>query len=50
MKFHPAISIALGIITAFVFSTLVSIFFYHISNLGNVPSWSILFIIFGFLL
>ena len=50
MKFHPAISIALGIITTFVFSTIVGLFSYHISNLGNMPSWSILFIIFGFLL
>jgi hypothetical protein len=50
MKFHPAISIALGVITTFVFSTIVGIFFYHISDLGNIPSWSILFIIFGFLL
>jgi MFS family permease len=50
MRFNPAISIALGVITTFVFSTFVGIFFYHISNLGNMPSWFILFIIFGFLL
>ena len=51
MKFHPAISIALGVITTFVFSAIVGLlFFYGVPNFGIVSSWFIPFVIFGFLL
>lgn len=50
MKFHPVISIVLGVITTFVFFTIVGIFFYSFSNSGNMSSWFIPFAIFGLLL
>jgi hypothetical protein len=51
MKFHPVISIILGIITTFVFISVISfMFIYPVSNGGSVSSWFIIFIIFGLLL
>lgn len=50
MKFHPVISIVLGIITTFVFFVLVGfLFFYGIPNFGNVSPWFIPFFTFGLL-
>jgi len=51
MRFHPAISIALGVITTFVFSAIVwFLFFYGVPNFGSVSSWFIPFFTFGLLL
>ena len=51
MKFHPVISITLGLITTFVFSAIVGfIFFYGVPNFGNVSPGFIPFFIFILLL